>query len=699
MVAWYPHRYLELARVVIIDIDDKSLFNEGRWPWPRDRLADLLIKLQEAGVVVAGMDIVMSDPEINYAIGLKDKLSKVLSELPTAQQQLPEILNQIAPQVDNDQQLAQAMKNYDVTLGFLFHDNGDVRFGVLPPPLNDEAGKLLRPQEFKAQFFTGYNASLGLFIEASGHGGFVTNLPDPDGVIRHGLVLASINDKVYPSLALMISMRYLLAEYDNLVSRNTIDGHKLYGIQVGGTFLPTNAHGQILIPFWGPQFTLPYYSATDILHGKVPANELEGSIAIVGSSALVLRDLHSSPVARLFPGVEMVGNMVAAILGQQVSTQYDWQSLQGTLIWIAVGSFFALVFPYLSVTVMWITTLCSIIGIISGSVAWFFIKNLFVPGGFLLVLLTLLAIINYAYAFSLERRQKHKIQDLFGQYVPENYIQELLDSEESSTMEGKTRKMTVLFSDINNFASMCEELDAPSIKNLLNTFLTPMTEIIFKYHGTIDKYVGDMIVAFWGAPIPAKGSKDAYQAIMASLSMQQDLPKLNGLLLYKDLPTINIGIGLGTGIMSVGDMGSKFRRSYTVLGDVVNLASRLEGLTRFYKVAILVNEDNYKDQDAFLWRIVDKVRVKGRKASLLIYEPLGLLSQQTAERVAEVAEYHQAQEAYFAQQWEVALPLFQSLEQRYPNTYLYKIYIDRVSSFQSRPPPEGWDGSFRHDQK
>ena len=690
---------------MIIDIDDESIYKEGRWPWPRDKLGRLLLKLQEAGVVVVAMDIVMSDPEVNYAIGLKEKLQHLPpaslanpTELTTTE--LTTLLDKIAPQVDNDQTFAHAMLDYEVVLGFLFHNISDVKKGQLPEPLTNDQGELLHADQFASHSFKGYTASLELFMKSARHGGFVTNLPDSDGIIRQGLLLASYDNKVYPSLALMTAMRYSLAEHVNLKTRKETSGRiVLFGIDIAGTFIPTNGQGQILIPFWGPPGTLDYYSATNILQGKVPASALEGGIAIIGSSTVMLADLHPTPVAKSFPGVEMVANMITAMLGQQVSTKYDWHSVGGLAGLALLGFLYAVLFPFVGVASVLLITLSSVLIVFGLSMVFFVWKNLYIPTASLVILITLQAMVNYSYEFILEKRQKYKIKQLFGQYVPETYVKALLDAREHSSMEGENRHMTVFFSDIRDFTSTSETLDAAGVKRLLNTFFTPITEIIFNNQGTIDKYVGDMVVAFWGAPIPISDKGHAYYAIKAALEILKALPAINENMIAKGLPTVDIGIGLGSGFMNVGDMGSQFRRAYTVLGDVVNLASRLESLTKFYHVNMLVNDETRLGQDDFLWRTIDKVLVKGRSAIVTIYQPLGLLDDMSLESITEAEDYRFALDAYYAQDWVIAEKWFLALQQCSPSTYLYQLYLERIHVFKTSPPPAEWTGVYTHTQK
>jgi adenylate cyclase len=693
--------YKEITKLVIVDIDDESFAKEGRWPWPRNKLAHLISNLQKAGVVVTGADIIMSSPEINYAIGLKDRLTalnKMDTITPQNQPLLKEMLDKIAPEVDNDEELARTLKSYDVSLGFLLHNIKNVQLGTLPSPLVNQNGQLLNPQTFNAQYFQGYNASLKLFMEAAGHGGFVTNLPDSDGVIRRGLLLASIDNKVYPSLALSIAMRFLLADHVDLKIQDTFTGKKLYGMDLAGTFVPTNARGQILIPYWGGPFTLPYVSATDVLNETIDMKSLSGSIAIIGSSALMLSDLHPSPTAPVFPGVEMVGNMVAAIVGQQLSTQYDWYSPLGITVITVFGTITALLMPFLNIPLLVLILIILSSIIIAVCVLILLSNTLFIPVGVLLIIVLLQAMINYSYQLFLEKRQKSKIKQLFGQYVPESYVDVLINTPDLS-MEGQLRELSVLFCDIRNFTTICEQLSATEVKRLLNNFFSPVTKIIFDTQGTIDKYVGDMVIAFWGAPIPIENNKHALQATLSALNMFKALPSINKHLIENGLPPINIGIGIGTGLMNVGDMGSTFRKAYTVLGDNVNLASRLESLTKYYDVPILVNDVTREGQTELLWRTIDKVVVKGRKSAVSIYQPLGLFNEISLERLEEIETYHKALEYYYAQDWDACLDLFKTLQEKFPTTYLYTLYLLRIQQHKENPPPKNWDGAFTHTEK
>lgn len=679
--------------VVIIDIDNKAVLKEGRWPWPRNKMAELITKLKQNGVVTIATDIVMAEAEVNYALGLKAELQPFVSKLTKNQQQLPGLLDEVAPQVDNDQIFANSLLDHNVVLGFLFHNDPSVTKGVLPSPLTYPNGRTIYRGDLDLYQFTGYNGCLEPFLKASTQAGAVTNLPDADGSVRHGLLLASYNNRLYATLSLATAMNYLMVDHVTL----KVEDNQLYGIQIGAVFVPTNESGQILIPFWGQPGTLTYYSAADIMHGNFNPTDLQGAIAIIGSTMILLADLHDSPIAQSFPGVEMMGNMVQGIVGQQLVTSYNWNTNYGRLYLLLVGLFFTLLFSFVGVSGMLVLALISILALLATSVYLFAFKSLYVPLAFALILILLQTLVNYGYLFIMERKQKRKINQLFGQYVPEEYVKELIEFPDQYSMEGQERTMTVQFSDIRNFTSISELLGASDVKRLLNTFFTPITEIIFSFRGTIDKYVGDMIVAFWGAPI--HDESHAYRAIMASLEMIKQLPDINAKMMDQGLPEVRIGIGLATGLMNVGDMGSEFRRSYTVLGDTVNLASRLQDLTKFYRVSILVSDGTYWGQERFAWRAVDKITVKGRKTGLVIYQPVGLITELPADVLAELDEYHNALADYYACNWSSAEKKFVMLNSKSPDMYLYQMYLRRINEFKECSPGDNWDGIFIHLHK
>jgi adenylate cyclase len=304
---------------------------------------------------------------------------------------------------------------------------------------------------------------------------------------------------------------------------------------------------------------------------------------------------------------------------------------------------------------------------------------------------------NMVYGYLFETRRKDELKIMFGQYVPEKHINEMLLSGDNFGLSGDDREMTVLFADIRGFTTLSESLSASQLKELLNAVFTPLTEIIFKNSGTIDKYVGDMIMAFWGAPL--NDTEHASHALTAALDMQQAITQLHVEFSTRDWPTVNIGIGLNTGMMSVGDMGSQFRRSYTVLGDSVNLASRIEGLTKYYGVKIMVSEDTQHNQPDFVFRQLDRVRVKGKKKGITIFEVVCRQSEASIELQHDIELNQKAIDYYLNQSWEKSNELFTLLHHAHPEVKLYTLYLERLAEFQHTPPPHDWDGVFIHTSK
>lgn len=315
----------------------------------------------------------------------------------------------------------------------------------------------------------------------------------------------------------------------------------------------------------------------------------------------------------------------------------------------------------------------------------------------ILFLIVALFVLNTAYGFLSERLTRKTIKGMFDQYVPPAHIDAMLANPDAYTFDGESREMTVLFADIRDFTTVSESLSATELKQLLNEFFTPVTSIIFEHNGTVDKYVGDMIMAFWGAPLHDPQHRS--NAVTAALEILEKVEQLHEEFPKKGFPAINIGIGINTGMMNVGDMGSVFRRAYTVLGDAVNLGSRLEGLTKFYGVKLLIGEETYGQLDGFLCRLIDKVKVKGKDLAVNAYEPLYKESEASDALQAEVADYHSALDYYYAQAWDSAHEKFAALQKQSPNTLLYAIYLERIEALRTQSLGSDWDGSFQHLSK
>jgi adenylate cyclase len=307
-------------------------------------------------------------------------------------------------------------------------------------------------------------------------------------------------------------------------------------------------------------------------------------------------------------------------------------------------------------------------------------------------MILLLFALNMSYGYFVESRTKRQITNLFGQYVPKEVVVEMSEHPEQVSMEGEAREMSILFSDVRGFTSISEGLDPKELSLLMNEFLTPLSRIIYKHRGTIDKYMGDCIMAFWGAPL--RDERHAYQAILAGLEMQHTLEDLQAHFKEHGWPEIRIGVGINSGRVSVGNMGSEVRVAYTVMGDAVNLASRLEGITKEYGAKVLVGEHTKDSAPEFVYRELDLVRVKGKDKPVAIFEPLGLIGEVGNDELNEIKLFHQMLREYRKREWEKAeLQLF-NLQKFSTDNKLYQVYSERIAYFRNNPPDENWDGVF-----
>ncbi len=675
--------------VVIIDIDDKSLKAEGRWPWSRSKLGSLIDRLREEGVVVIAIDMMFPEKEENIADVMLDTLTK--KQLLAPELQL--IFKQIKPQFDKDIAFANSLSTGDVVLGITFTPQTET-LGVLPPPIL----KLTTPAEKQLDFITsiGTIGNIPLLQEAAKNAGFINAFPDVDGIIRRVPLLIRYQDNLYPMLAVEAVRVYLLSHI-NLITAPYKNSLKLEGVQIGNQIIPTDAKGQAIIPFRGKSFSFPYFSASDVLAKKIPPGALQGKIAFIGTSAAGLGDLRATAVQNVFPGIEIQATVADGILENNFSYKPAWAQGAEIIFILIIGTILAFLLPnfgpqVLSILIFLIPTIL----VFATSLLWEktgLIISVLIP--FLLSIA--LTMTNMVYGYLFETRRRKQLKTMFDQYVPARHIDEMLKSSGDYGLYGEDREMTVLFADIRNFTTISEPLSASQLKEMLNQFLTPMTETIFKHQGTIDKYVGDLIMAFWGAPLEDKEHRQ--HALEAALEMQEKLQKLKLVFEKAGWPEINIGIGINSGVMSVGDMGSRFRRNYTVLGDTVNLASRVEGLSKHYGVKIIVTEDTQREQPLFVFRQLDRVKVKGKHRSISIYELICHRSTVIPQLTQEITQSELALNYYFQREWEKAKIIFSQLNADFPAAKLYRLYLDRINEFEHTPPPSDWDGVFVHTEK
>ena len=691
-------------RIVILDIDEKSLTEkerggEGHWPWPRDRLALLLDKLFDRyGVSVVGFDIVFPERDDSSGVRVLERLSRhELNGIP----QFRTALQKIKPALEYDDIFARKMQGRAVVLGYTFSSEDPKvapRKGVLPDavlPASAFGGR-----RTGATSWNGYTANLAeLQSRAKGAGHFNPYI-DMDGVTRRVPMLAEYRDAYYEPLSLAVVRVLLGSPPIRVVYGEESLSDNYVGIEwldIGSLRIPVDEHLTALVPYRGGHGSFRYISVVDVLHDRVEPAALRDKIVLIGTTAPGLKDLRATPVDPVYPGVEVHANLIAGILDQSIKEKPPYVAGAEAALLFLVGVGLALLLPLLNPIRATALTMLALAGTIGLNLWIFEAGQLVLPLSSGLTLILLLYVLNMAYGFFVEARGKRQITGLFGQYVPPQLVDEMARDPARFSMEGESREMTVLFSDVRGFTTISEGLDPKALSELMNEFLTPLTEVIYRHRGTIDKYMGDCIMAFWGAPVA--DPDHARNAILAGLEMHRRLQELQPLLHARQWPEIHIGVGINTGRMSVGNMGSRIRLAYTVMGDAVNLASRLEGITKEYGADIIVGEETKKAAPDLVFRELDRVRVKGKDRAVAIYEPLGERERVEAARMDERASFHEALGLYRAQRWDDAEVALKRLQGRTPGAKLYQTFIERIAYLRAHPPGGDWDGAFTFTTK
>ena len=690
------------SRVVIVDIDEHSLASEGQWPWPRERLALLVDNLFAAGAAVIAFDVVFSE-------GDKDVAAAYLRELAHkhGRRDLQALVDKLPVDVGGDAALAKALHGRPVVLGYYFNSGkGKTAVtGELPPSVQftvdmpiDEIGFLRA---------SGYGANIPVLQRAAAGAGYFIAQPDIDGNLRRMPMLTRYGDRLYASLSLETLRVYagVPALGADVFDMHLGAGRGIENLRVGKYVIPTDRDAHVFIPYRGREGSFAYASAADVLHARMDASRIKNKIVLIGTTAPGLKDLRATPLQEDYPGVETHANIISAALDTAADTDTahrhhfrqrpTWVPGADVVLLLVIGVLLVLLLPRLTLVpaLVAVTSAAGVLVIIN-MIMWSqqVVLALAIP----LLFIVMLYGFNTLYGYLFEVRTRRALTAMFGQYVPPALVDEMSARAENFGLDGESREMTVLFADIRGFTALAETLSPTELKQLLNRFFTPMTAIIHRHRGTIDKYVGDMIMAFWGAPL--HDAEHARHALDAAMAMCAAEAELRTAFAADGLPPIAIGIGLNTGVMNVGNMGSEFRMAYTVIGDAVNLASRIEGLTRVYGAGIIVSETTRSGHDGILFRELDRVRVKGKAHAVTIYEPLAYADTATEAQRSELALYGQALKLYRERAWDLAELQFLNLKAT-NDAPLYRLYVERIQYFRNSPPPPAWDAVFDFTRK
>jgi adenylate cyclase len=700
-------------RIVIVGIDEKTLQNIGSFPLPRKTYAMLVDKLSAGGARVIAFDVTFPVPESNSAV---EALQKLKSDLGASAS--PALLQQVQTleaASDQDAIFAAAMKKSgNVVLGHVFLDSQP------DPKLAEEyfniAWAHVFPQVLPVGFKRGEEVDLGRTFSENGglvrkgveanitkladaaeSFGFINIVPDPDGTLRHALLMIRYQDQdFFPSLDLEAVRAFEKIPDQEVAAYVAPNG--LERIQLGGhTVLPAR-DGSALLNYAGPYGSYEQHSMWDVISGALPPETFRDKIVLVGATALAMGDIRNTPFEGVYMGVEVHANIIDNLLhSNEPGRTFLRRGYKEEMVDLGFMLLFGLVFGFWFSRVTPLYSTISVVLALAGFAALVYFAfahrglwlSFVIPAG------TLTA--NYAAITSVrmirEERAKRKIRKSFSQYLSPGVI-ELIEKDPEKYIRpgGESKELSVLFSDIRGFTTISEGLTPDELVHLLNDYLGQMEEIIFATDGTVDKYIGDAIMAFWGSPLPQEDH--AFRSCSCALRMTRGLAALNAKWQAAGQRPIEIGIGLNTGMMNVGNMGSARRLSWTVMGDNVNLASRLEGITKEYHAQIVISEATYRQVSSqFVCRELDKIRVKGKNQPVNIYELMDVAAEKSKYEPL-LGRFEAAMKSYKTQNWSDAANQFSEVLASFPDDGPSQVFLERAIEFAQNAPEGEWDGVY-----
>lgn len=683
-------------RIVILDIDEASLGEIGRWPWSRDLMAATLDKLfTRYGVELVAFDVVWAEPDPSSGMQVLDALAQ--RELRGDAAFRAEYAR-LRPRLDFDARFAAAMKGRPVVLGYYFNSKERaVRANALPRPTLGKGAFDGRRVDFYR--WSGFTGNLQPYIASAAAAGHFSPAVDVDGVLRRMPLLAEFEGQYYEALPLAVVRTYFAKRLGSAPAVEPgFHGADLEWLQVGPLTIPVDESAAALVPYRGAGGSFHYYPLADVVKDRVPVEALKGKIVLVGATAPALQDLRSTPVDAAFPGVEVHANLIAGMLDETIMRRPWFTDGAEAVLLLVGGTALALLIPLLSA--LGATALVALgVGLIAGfNVAVWSGAGTVLPLASSILMALALYTMNMAYGYFVESRARRQLAGRFGEYVPPEIVARMARDPTRYDMQPKEAELTILFSDVRDFTRTSEGLKPRELGEYINEYLTAMSAVIRSRHGgTLDKYIGDAIMAFWGAPL--EDPEHARRALLAALDMQKECEALNARFSARGWPPLRIGVGVNSGRVRVGDMGSQVRRAYTAMGDAVNVASRLEGRTKYYGVGILVGEATRALAPDLLFREIDRIKVKGREGAITVYEPLGLASEAGPQVRAELELWEPMLAALRAGRWDETQKRLDELQREQPQRTLYRVYAERLATLRHAPPASGEASIMAFDEK
>ncbi len=605
--------------VVIIDIDEKSLQALGQWPWSRDILSKILYNLSNAQVAVIGFDIVFAEED-------RTSPHKIFKKLDIKKEDIPNF----------DLEFAQAIANTPTILGYQFELTDKKYINKNAPSIQTifiEKNK----KQGQNYLITAQGTILNIPIlqNSSYSSGFFNNIPDDTGIIRSIPLIISYEDEIYPSLSLEtlrigLGINKIYINYDENGIKN---------LQLDDLIIPTDRYGRLLINFRGKEKTFKYISAFDIYNNNFEKEDIKNKIVLIGTSAAALMDLRATPFESIFPGVEIHANAIDNVISQDFLYKSSWIDGANIIIIFVLSIFTFFIVRKIPI---WITPIFIVALILTVCYSIYYL--LFNVGIVLNILfpiftISISGVISLVIGYFYEIKKKEKIKSKFASKVSKDVMEELLKNIDNNKLKAQNKEVSIFFSDIRGFTNISEKLNKPELLvKYLNQYMTPMSEIIIKNNGTIDKYIGDSIMAYWNAPFDIDNHAD--KAVKSALEQLTKLEDLNKTFEELKQPKIEIGIGITTGITTVGEIGSIGRSDYTIIGDNVNLGSRIESLCKFYGSNLIISQDT-KDKlvNKYIFRYLDHVKVKGRNNPIKLWEVLSFETKKDIQIEEEINKY------------------------------------------------------------
>ena len=672
---------------VIIDIDEASLAKYGQWPWPRYRLASLIHEAGSRGAAAIALDILLAEPDRASPDAIRDSLHKDMG-LDIGFFGLPRSFS------DYDSLFAEVVAKYPVVLGMYARFDGRAAGDAesLGITVAEQAAAGAVPYGTRLHKASGVTLPLSK-LRAAAPAGLINMSPDSDGFVRRVPAIVATDKETHVNLAIRALM--VATGRKTVIAGTGPDG--LERIRIGQYEAPVSPEGNFVVPFTGPRGEYAYVSAATVLDGSLPPDAFDGRVLFVGTSAPGLLDIRATPFDRVYPGVEVHAAVLDAILAGRSVAVPSWTPGLQIFSILVLGIMAGLAFAFAKPRVYTLLGILLLFSVLYGS------HRLFAAGYFVSPLYSVLTVTSLAFfllmlRFWLEERQKLILRQAFSRYVAPEVVKRITEHE-GDLFAGEERELSIMFTDIRRFTGISERLDPRQVVSLLNRYFTPMTALVRNHSGTLDKFIGDALMAFWNAPLAVKDHPAL--AVETALHMQEEVAKLNESLQADFGCVIKMGAGIHTGKVYVGNMGSGDLVNYTLIGDSVNLASRLEGLCSQFDVGTVVSAATmeYCEESApgkFFFVPLDTLRVKGREQPVSVYA--ALRPEEGEARREEFALYAEAAAIYRAGDFARAEKTFASLQEAYPGVTLYELYAERVRALQQTPPSD-WDGVWTLETK